>query len=56
MFPEENKIEHAKLKETELNLKLSNWDTQFKLAIEIGDQTENDLFEGLENDFDKEAW
>ncbi|MFM1794481.1 MAG: hypothetical protein RL642_866 [Bacteroidota bacterium] len=56
MFQEENKIMDEKLKQTQLNLNLSSWDRQFKLAIEKGDKIENDFFDGLENDFDKESW
>ncbi|MFM1969982.1 MAG: hypothetical protein RL152_1359 [Bacteroidota bacterium] len=47
---------HERLKQTQLNLTLSSWDRQFKLAIKNGDQIENNLFESLENVFDKELW
>ena len=56
MFPEENKIMYERLKQTQLNLTLSSWDRQFKLAIKNRDHIENDLFEGIENYFDKELW
>jgi putative addiction module antidote len=54
---ERNKIilQKAKKQSTrnKLNLKPSTWEVQFKKAITNGDIPENDVFEGMTNDFDK---
>ena len=34
----------------------SEWESQFKNAIENGESPENDLFEGLSNEFDDKEW
>ena len=34
----------------------SEWDAQFKAAITNSKIPENDVFEGIENDFDKNEW
>ena len=39
-----------------INTDLSTWEAQFKAAIKRGDKPEKDLFEGIENKFDKEEW
>jgi len=39
-----------------INTDLSTWEAQFKAAIKSGDKPEKDLFEGMENEFDKEQW
>ncbi|MBA2562449.1 MAG: hypothetical protein H0V14_05955 [Chitinophagaceae bacterium] len=39
-----------------LNTDLSTWKAQFKAAIKNGDKPETDMFEGMENKFDKEEW
>ncbi|MEJ7682051.1 MAG: hypothetical protein WKG06_30200 [Segetibacter sp.] len=39
-----------------INTDLSTWEAQFKAAIKNGDKPEKDLFEGMENKFDKEEW
>lgn len=39
-----------------LNTNLSTWEAQFKEAIKDGDRPEKDMFEGMENNFDKEEW
>ena len=39
-----------------INTDLSTWEAQFKAAIKSGDKPEKDLFEGMENKFDKEEW
>lgn len=39
-----------------INTDLSSWEAQFKAAIKNGDQPEIDMFEGMENEFDKEEW
>jgi antitoxin component of MazEF toxin-antitoxin module len=39
-----------------VNTDLSTWDAQFKKAIKAGHLPEGDLFEGLENEFDKTEW
>ncbi|MCW3108338.1 MAG: AbrB/MazE/SpoVT family DNA-binding protein [Segetibacter sp.] len=39
-----------------INTDLSTWEAQFKAAIKNGDKPEHDLFEGMENNFDKEKW
>lgn len=39
-----------------INTDLSTWEAQFKAAIKMGDKPEKDLFEGMENKFDKEEW
>jgi antitoxin MazE len=33
-----------------------SWEKAFKDAISQGDEPENDLFEGISNDFDSEEW
>jgi hypothetical protein len=43
-------------RETGINTDLSTWDKQFKAAVKNGAEPEGDLFEGLENDFDKKEW
>ena len=39
-----------------INADLSTWEAQFKAAIKNGDKPEADMFEGMENKFDKEEW
>ncbi len=39
-----------------VNTNLSTWDKQFKDAIKNGAIPDNDLFEGMQNDFDKTEW
>lgn len=39
-----------------VNTNLSTWDKQFKSAIKNGFKPDNDLFEGMQNDFDKTEW
>lgn len=39
-----------------INTDLSTWEAQFKAAIKSSDKPEKDLFEGMENEFDKEEW
>jgi antitoxin component of MazEF toxin-antitoxin module len=39
-----------------VNTDLSTWDKQFKDAIKNGALPDNDLFEGMQNDFDKTGW
>ena len=39
-----------------INTDLSTWEAQFKAAIKNGDKPETDMFEGMENNFDKEEW
>lgn len=39
-----------------INTDLSSWEAQFKAAIKNGDNPEPDMFEGMENTFDKEEW
>lgn len=46
-------ISQAKLS---INTDLKTWDAQFKKAIKAGHMPEKDLFEGLENSFDKTEW
>ena len=54
---ERNKIILQKAKKqspkNKLNLKPSTWEVKFKKAIINGDIPENDVFEGMTNDFDK---
>lgn len=40
----------------DVNTDLSTWDVQFKKAIKAGHLPEGDLFEGIENNFDKTEW
>jgi hypothetical protein len=56
MSTEEKKIESYLPKLDKLEEKLSNWDIQFKSALESGEQVEGDLFDAMGNDFDKENW
>jgi antitoxin MazE len=39
-----------------VNTDLSSWEKQFKAAIEAGDIPEGDMWEGIENEFDKTEW
>jgi antitoxin MazE len=39
-----------------VNTDRSTWEKQLKAAIKAGDLPEGDLFEGLENEFDKNEW
>ena len=39
-----------------LNTDLSTWDKHFKAAIKKGAIPDKDMFEGLQNDFDKSEW
>ena len=39
-----------------INTDLATWEAQFKKAIKNGDKPETDVFEGMENKFDKEEW
>jgi len=39
-----------------INTDLSTWEAQFEAAIKTGDKPDKDLFEGMENQFDKEEW
>lgn len=48
-------IKPAKIKR-KINTDLSTWEAQFKAAIKNGDKPETDMFEGMENEFDKEEW
>jgi antitoxin component of MazEF toxin-antitoxin module len=44
------------VKKPAVNTDLSTWDKQFKAAIKAGDIPEGDLWEGMENEFDKSEW
>jgi antitoxin component of MazEF toxin-antitoxin module len=46
----------AQLKETGVNTDLSSWDKHFKAAMKRGAKPEQDLFEGIKNDFDEKEW
>lgn len=39
-----------------INIDLSSWEAQFRDAIKKGDKPQTDMFEGMENKFDKEEW
>lgn len=39
-----------------INTDLSTWEKQFKAAIKAGNLPEGDLWEGMENEFDKTEW
>jgi antitoxin MazE len=39
-----------------INVDLSTWQAQFEAAIKHGDEPEGDLFQRIENQFDKEEW
>jgi antitoxin component of MazEF toxin-antitoxin module len=41
---------------TNVNTDLKTWDAQFKNAIKNGYLPEGDLFDGIENEFDKNEW
>ncbi len=56
MSAERKNFEYSLPKLVELEVPLSSWDKQFKTAIDKGDKADDDLFEGLVNDFDKEDW
>lgn len=45
-----------RVKTPAVNTDLSSWDKQFKAAIKAGDKPEGDLWEGMENEFDKTEW
>ena len=44
------------VKQPAVNTDLSTWDKQFKAAIKAGDIPEGDMWEGMENEFDKTEW
>jgi len=44
------------VKKPVVNTDLSTWDKQFKAAIKAGDIPEGDMWEGMENEFDKTEW
>lgn len=44
------------LKGSEVNTDLSTWDKQFKAAMKKGAKPDDDLFEGMANDFDSKEW
>jgi len=44
------------VKAPDVNTDLSTWDKQFKAAIKRGAKPENDLFEGMTNNFDLKEW
>ena len=46
----------VKAKKPNVNTDLSTWDKQFKAAKKKGALPENDLFEGMKNDFDETEW
>ncbi len=56
MSAERKNFEYSLPKLVELEVPLSSWHKQFKTAIDKGNKADDDLFEGLENDFDKEDW
>ena len=39
-----------------VNTNLSTWEKQLKAAIKAGNTPEGDLWEGMENEFDKKEW
>ena len=39
-----------------INTDLSTWEKQLKAAIKAGDIPEGDIWEGMENEFDKTEW
>ena len=41
---------------SKINTDLSTWEAQFRNAIKNGEKPEKDMFNGLENKFDKEEW
>jgi antitoxin component of MazEF toxin-antitoxin module len=43
-------------KKDDVNTDLSTWDKQFKAAFKKGFKPGEDLFEGLQNDFDSKEW
>ena len=43
-------------KSSSINTDLSTWDAQFKKASKQGKKPEKDMFEGMENEFDKTEW
>jgi hypothetical protein len=52
----EGVITIVQFKEIGINTDLSTWDKQFKAAMKKGKKPEDDLFEGLKNDFDTKEW
>ena len=46
----------VQVKDHGINTDLTTWDQQFKAAIKKGEKPEQDLFEGMENDFDSKDW
>ena len=46
----------AQVKDKSVNTDLSTWDKQFKTAIKNGAKPEEDLFEGMSNNFDLNEW
>ncbi len=56
MHAENGIITIKKADDAEVNTDISSWDRHFKAAIKKGALPENDLFEGIVNDFDKNEW
>jgi antitoxin MazE len=52
----EGQIVIKEMKSTEVNTDLTTWENQFKQAIKKGAEPENDLFNGVPNDFDENEW
>ena len=53
---EVNKIEDMVLLNPLKRRPRQGWDKAFKTAMKKGDIPEGDLFEGMENNFDKDEW
>jgi len=49
-------IQIMEVKKDDVNTDLSTWDKQFKAAFKKGFKPGEDLFEGMQNDFDSKEW
>lgn len=56
MYANEGKIILMEAAKRSVNTNLSTWDQQFKSAIKKGAVPEQDLFKGLNNEFDAKEW
>ena len=56
MFADEGKIILMEAPKQGVNTNLATWDKHFKAAIKKGASPEPDLFNSLENNFDKNEW
>ena len=56
MYANEGKIILMEAPKQAVNTNLATWDKHFKAAIKKGTAPEPDMFDGMENNFDKNEW